>query len=138
MATFAIFDVVGSAMNAQNLRMNTIASNMANAESISSSVDETYRARHPVFAAALDAAKHGQTAIGVNVRGVVESQAPLRMEYSPDHPMSNEDGYIFKPNVNVIEQMADMLSASRSYQMNVEVANTAKQMMMKTLTLGQQ
>ncbi len=138
MATFGILDVVGSGMNAQNLRLNTIASNMANAESVSSSIDQTYRARHPVFAPLLDGMRAERGQVGVQVQGIVESDAPLRMEYAPNHPMANDEGYIFKPNVNIIEEMANMMSASRSYQMNVEMANTAKQMMTRTLTLGQQ
>lgn len=138
MSSFKIFDVAGSALSAQTLRLNTVASNLANAESASSSINQTYRAREPVFAAVLDQeAGASETAVGVAVRGVVESQAPLRQEYNPDHPMADERGYVFLPNVNVVEEMANMISASRSYQTNVEVVNTAKQLMLKTLTLGQ-
>lgn len=131
---FKVFDIAGSALSAQTLRLNTTASNLANADSISSSTEQTYRARQPVFAAALSEA---QEAVGVEVRGIVESQAPLRQEYRPDHPMANEQGYVFLPNVNAVEEMANMISASRAYQSNVEVINTAKQLALKTLSLGQ-
>lgn len=135
---FKVFDIAGSAMGAQSLRLNTIASNLANADSVSSSINQTYRARQPVFAAMLNEA-YGDEAVGVGVqvKGIVESDAPLRQIYDPSHPLANEDGYIFKPNVNVVEEMANMISASRSYQANVEAANTAKQLAMRTLTLGQ-
>ncbi len=138
MSSFKIFDIAGSAMSAQTLRLNLVASNLSNAESVSSSINQTYRSRQPVFAAQLQHAMDKQgAATGVNVLGVVESQTPPRMEYAPDHPLANADGYIFKPNVNTIEEMTNMLSASRSYQDNVEVANTAKQLLQQTLRLGQ-
>ena len=139
MSMFKVFDVAGSALSAQSLRLNVTASNMANANSVSSSIDETYRARQPVFAAMMQEqfGRHQDSSVGVAVRGIVESQAPLQPQYNPSHPMANEDGYIFLPNVNVVEEMANMISASRSYQSNVEVINTAKQLMMRTLSIGQ-
>jgi flagellar basal-body rod protein FlgC len=138
MSSFKIFDIAGSGMNAQNLRLNLVASNISNANSVSSSIDETYKSRQPVFAAQLkDAIDQQNSASGVEILGVVESDAPAVMEYSPNHPMANEDGYIFKPNVNTVEEMANMMSASRSYQNNVEVLNTAKELMMQTLRMGQ-
>ncbi|MDV3241763.1 MAG: flagellar basal body rod protein FlgC [Methylocaldum sp.] len=138
MSSFKIFDIAGSGMTAQSLRLNLVASNLSNADSVSSSVDQTYRSRQPVFAAQLqEAVDKRNTPVGVQVLGVVESQAPLRMEYAPDHPMANDEGYIFKPNVNTIEELTNMMSASRSYRDNVEVANTAKQLMLQTLRLGQ-
>ena len=125
-------------MSAQSMRLNTTASNIANADSVSSSVDETYRARHPVFAAAMQKAAADQgSGVGVQVLGVVESNKPLNVEYSPEHPMADKDGFIYKPNVNVIEEMTNMISASRSYQTNVQLAESAKNMLNKTLTLGQ-
>jgi flagellar basal-body rod protein FlgC len=133
---FKVFDVAGSALSAQSLRLNVTASNLANADSASSSTDQTYRARQPVFATVLQEVGD-QTVAGVEVKAVVESQAPLRQQYAPDHPMADANGYIHLPNVNVVEEMANMISASRSYQSNVEVINTAKQLMLKTLTLGQ-
>lgn len=139
MSMFKVFDVAGSALSAQSLRLNVTASNMANANSVSSSTEETYRARQPIFAAMLknEAAGMGDAqSVGVQVKGIVESQAPLQQQYNPDHPMANEEGYVFLPNVNVVEEMANMISASRSYQSNVEVINTAKQLMSRTLTMG--
>ncbi len=138
MSSFKIFDIAGSAMTAQSLRLNLVASNLSNADSVSSSIEQTYRSRQPVFAAQLqDAIDKRNAPVGVQVLGVVESQAPLHVEYAPDHPMANAEGYIFKPNVNTIEELTNMMSASRSYQDNVEVANTAKQLMLQTLRLGQ-
>jgi flagellar basal-body rod protein FlgC len=121
------------------VRLNTTASNIANADTVSSSVDKTYRARHPVFAAELTkAAKEQQgESVGVTVKAIVESEKPLKVEYSPNHPMADENGYIYKPNVNVMEEMANMISASRTYQTNVQVADAAKQMLTKTLQMGQ-
>jgi flagellar basal-body rod protein FlgC len=138
MTAFKIFDIAGSGMNAQSLRLNLVASNISNANSVSSSVDKTYKSRQPVFAAQLKNILDQQnTASGVNVLGVVESQAPPIMEYAPNHPMADGEGYIYKPNVNTIEEMANMMSASRSYQNNVEVLNTAKELMLQTLRMGQ-
>lgn len=138
MSLFNVLDVSGSAMSAQSVRINTTASNLANANSVSSSAGETYRARAPVFAAELSKAVNNQDhSVGVEVVGVVESDRPLNVEYAPNHPMANEEGYIFKPNVNVVEEMSNMISASRSYQTSVQVADAAKQMLQRTLTLGQ-
>ncbi len=138
-----VFSIAGSAMNAQSVRLNTTASNLANAESISSSTGETYRARKPVFEVrghqdtqAFDAPGL-EAGVGVHVAEVVESDAPLRQEYSPNHPMADENGFIYYPNVNVVEEMADMISASRSFQINADIMNTAKQMLQRTLQLGQ-
>jgi flagellar basal-body rod protein FlgC len=110
---------------------------MANVDSVSSSVEETYRARQPVFQTMLNQFNPDEPAVGVQLQGVIESQAPLRMEYAPDHPLANDEGYIFRPNVNMVEEMANMISASRSYQSNVEVINAAKQLVSATLRLGE-
>jgi len=137
-----IFDIAGSAMNAQSVRLNTTASNLANADAAASSIDETYRGRHPVFTALnndvldIDANNNGAN-VGVQVLGIVESDAPLQPRYEPGNPLANEEGYVFYPNVNPVEEMANMISASRSFQMNVEVMNSAKEMMQRVLTLGQ-
>lgn len=136
MSMFKVFDVAGSALSAESVRLNVTASNLANANSASSSTGETYRARQPVFASMLKA-QADDYSVGVQVKGIVESQEPLQKQYNPDHPQANEEGYIFLPNVNVVEEMANMISASRSYQSNVEVINTAKQLMLRTITLGQ-
>ena len=152
MSFFSMFDTAGSAMTAQRLRMNVTSSNLANADTVSSSTGETYRARQPVFEAvyrqeqaaaggnAGDAgagvAGIGEASTGVRVRDIVESEAPLQQQYNPDHPMANEEGYIFKPNVNPMEEMANLISAQRSYESNLEVFNSAKQMYMRTLQMG--
>jgi flagellar basal-body rod protein FlgC len=137
MSLFNVFDVSGSALQAQSVRLNTTSSNLANANSISSSSGETYRARHPVFAPLMKDFGEQDPDVGVRVLGVVESQKPLRREHNPEHPMADEEGFIFLPNVNVVEEMANMISASRAYQTNVEVMNSAKQMLMRTLAIGQ-
>lgn len=124
-------------MNAQSVRLNTTASNLANADSVTSSVNETYRARKPVFEADMQQAlSNRQESVKVKVAGIVETDKPLLKEYHPDHPMADQDGFIYKPNVNVVEEMTDMLSASRNYQTNVQVADAAKQMLQQTLRLG--
>lgn len=135
MSLYRIFDIAGSGMTAQSVRLNATASNMANAESVSNSVNQTYHARRPVFSAFLD---KETDAVGaeVRVRGIVESPTPIRVEYRPEHPLANAQGYIYLPNVNAAEELADMISASRSYQDNVEVLNTSKQLMSRTLELG--
>jgi len=137
MSLFKILDIAGSGMSAQTLRLNTTASNIANAETVSSSTNATYRARQPVFAATLKELGEENVGVGVEVKGIVESQAPLRKQYQPGHPMADKDGYIYMPNVNMVEEMANMISASRSYQSNAEVAKASKQMLMRTLTLGE-
>ncbi len=145
MSLYNIFDISGTGMSAQSVRLNTTASNIANAQSVSSSVDETYKARHPVFGAMLNDAFNMRSEEGgvfdanggVRVLGIVESDAPYQLRYEPHHPMANEDGYVTYPNVNVIEEMTDMISSSRSFQMNVEVMNTAKTMMQRVMSLGQ-
>lgn len=134
---FKIFDAAASGMSAQSLRLNTVASNMANADTVGSSAEETYRSRQPVFSALLNQFNPDQPAVGVQVKGIVESQAPLVRELAPNHPKADAEGYIFRPNVNVMEEMANMISASRTYQSNVEVVNTAKQLMIATLRLGE-
>ncbi len=137
MSLFNIFDIAGSGMSAQSLRLNTTASNLANVDSVSSSINQTYKARQPVFATVLDDVQEGYKQGAVQVQGIVESQAPVRQEYNPSHPMANEEGYIFHSNVDPITEMANMMSASRSYQNNVEIANTSKQLLLRTLQLGQ-
>ncbi len=146
MSLMNIMDISGSAMSAQTVRLNTTASNMANAETVSSSIDQTYRARHPVFSVwqpqetgipVFDDDVVSQAAAGVQVLGIVESGAPLPLRYEPNHPQANEEGYVAYPNVNVVEEMANMISASRNFQMNVEMMNSAKTMTQRVLTLGQ-
>lgn len=129
-----IFNVAGSAMSAQSQRLNAVASNIANADSATSPKGEPYRAKQVVF----EAVPFGQIeSSGVRVKQVVEDREPPKMMYDPKHPMADENGYVAMPNVNPVEEMVNMLSASRSYQTNVETMNTAKNMLTKTLTIGQ-
>ena len=139
MATlFRVMDIASTGMSAENVRLNTTASNIANANSVSSSYEETYKARHPVFAAELQRANQEQgSGTKVNVLGVVESQKPLQVEYAPGNPLADENGYIYKPNVNVVEEMANMLSASKGYETNVQVADTTKRLFRRVLMIGQ-
>lgn len=149
MSLSSVFNIAGTGMSAQTTRLNTVASNIANAETVSSSIDQTYRARHPVFATVLaDQAggtsgssslfeDQGEAGQGVQVSGIVEDQSNLEPRYEPNNPAANKDGYVYYPNVNVVEEMADMISASRSFQTNADIMNTAKTMMQKVLTLGQ-
>ncbi len=128
----SIFDIAGSAMRAQNLRLNTTASNLANANSVASSAEEAYKARHPVFAAMLD-----QEIGGVKTMGIVESAREPERRYEPGHPLSDEQGYVFSSNVDSVEEMANMMTATRSYQSNVDLLTTVKQLMLQTLKMGQ-
>ena len=135
MGLFANFQISGSAMSAQSLRLNATASNMANAETVVGSEEEAYRARETVFQSMLiDSSRPAER--GVQMLGVVESEAPVRTRYEPNHPLANEQGYIFTSNVDTVEEMVNMLSSSRSYQNNVEVLNTSKELMLRTLSLG--
>ncbi|WP_252273062.1 flagellar basal body rod protein FlgC [Pseudomonas subflava] len=144
-----VFNIAGTGMSAQSTRLNTISSNIANAETVSSSIDQTYRARHPVFATVYQGSLDGtgdrgslfadqdESGVGVQVLGIVEDQSSLTPRYEPNHPAADEKGYVYYPNVNVVEEMADMISASRNFQTNADVMNTAKQMIQRVLTLGQ-
>jgi flagellar basal-body rod protein FlgC len=134
MSMFNIFSVAGSAMNAQSQRLNTVASNLANADSATSSSGEAYKAKQVVFAAT-PVGENGAT--GVNVAAVVEDPTPMKMVYDPKNPLADDKGYVTMPNVNVVEEMVNMISASRSYQSNVEMMNTTKTLLLKTLSLGQ-
>ncbi|MES2018374.1 MAG: flagellar basal body rod protein FlgC [Pseudomonadota bacterium] len=133
MSLFNIFNVSGSAMSAQAQRLNTVASNLANADSTTSASGQAYRAKQVVFEAV--PTEGGGT--GVRVQQVIEDASPLKMVYDPKHPMADDKGYVAMPNVNVVDEMVNMLSASRAYQNNVETMNAAKTLLNKTLTLGQ-
>jgi flagellar basal-body rod protein FlgC len=140
MSSFKVFDIAGSGMAAQSVRLNTVASNLANAESVSGDAKTAYKARHPVFEAVRTQAGASQNGVdpsaAVKVRGIVEDQRAPEMRYQPGNPLANSEGYVFAPNVNVVEEMVDMISASRAYQNNVEVMNTSKELLMATLRLG--
>ena len=135
MSLFNIFNVSGSAMSAQAQRLNTVASNLANADSATSASGEAYRAKQVVFEA--QPAANGGASTGVKVQRVIEDPSPLKQVYDPKHPMADDKGYVSMPNVNVVDEMVNMLSASRSYQTNVETMNAAKSLLLKTLTIGQ-
>jgi len=137
MSLFNVFDIAGSAMSAESVRLNVTSSNLANAQSVGGSETDTYHARHPVFSAVMQSLRADASSVGVRVDGIVESQTPMEKQYQPNHPLANGEGYVFLPNVNIVDEMANMISASRSYQSNVEVLNTSKQMMLATLRMGQ-
>ncbi len=134
MSMFSILEISASALSAQSQRMNVTASNLANSESVAGPDGEAYRAKQVIFE---NAAKNAQSIGGVRVSAVVEDPSPMRLEYRPEHPMANDEGYVEMPNVDPVAEMVNMISASRSYQANVEVMNTSKQILMKTLTLGE-
>ena len=134
MSLFNIFNVAGSAMSAQSQRLNAVASNIANADSATSSTGQPYRAKQVVFSVV---PLSGQESSGVKVQQVIEDASAPKMVYDPKHPLADEKGYVAMPNVNVVEEMVNMLSASRSYQTNVETMNAAKTLLLKTLTIGQ-
>ena len=136
MSSFRIFDIAGSGMSAQSVRLNTVASNLANADSISGDPTQVYRAKHPVFQAVAPTPTDPASA-GVKVLGVTESTADPERRYEPGNPLADAQGYVYAPSVNVVEQMVDMISASRAYQNDVEVMNTARNLMLATLKLGQ-
>ncbi|MEK7258426.1 MAG: flagellar basal body rod protein FlgC [Pseudomonadota bacterium] len=147
MSLMSIFDISGSAMSAQSIRLNATASNMANANS-AGSADAVYKARYPVFSAVQSALAGGgavdpfamqasDSGKGVQVLGMMESEAPLQPRYEPEHPLADADGYVFYPNVNVVEEMTNMISSSRSFQANVDVMSAARTMMQRVLSLGQ-
>jgi flagellar basal-body rod protein FlgC len=139
MSSFKIFDIAGSGMSAQSVRLNTVASNLANADSVSGDPNNVYRAKHPVFQAVLGGAGAGSDAATatVSVSGIAENPAAPSSRYDPGNPLADAQGYVYAPNVNIVEEMTDMISASRSYQNNVEVLNTARDLMLDTLKLGQ-
>jgi flagellar basal-body rod protein FlgC len=146
MSSFKAFDIAGSGMSAQSVRLNTTASKLANAESVSGDPNRVYKARHPIFEAVRAQLQAGAALQGVNgdngnaavrVTGIYESQAPATARYEPGNPLANAEGYVYAPAVNVVEEMVNMISASRSYQNNVEVMNTSKDLLLATLRLGQ-
>lgn len=137
MSLFSVFDIAGGAMTAQSKRLNVVASNLANADSASSSTGKPYHARQVIFEAKPLPGNMDKTATSVQVAKIIDDPSPMRQMYDPKHPSANEQGYVTMPNVDVVEEMVNMISASRSYQSNVDMINTAKSMLLKTLTLGQ-
>lgn len=134
MSLFDVFSVAGSAMSAQSQRLNVVASNLANADSVTSSDGQPYKAKQVVFSAV---PVGNENATGVQVKQVVDDPGPPQMVYKPQHPLADANGYVAMPNVNVVDEMVNMISASRSYQTNVDTMNAAKTMLIKALTIGQ-
>ncbi len=134
MSLFNVFNISGSAMSAQSQRLNTVASNLANADSVTSSNGTPYKAKQVVFNSV---PTKSADASGVKVQKIVEDKSPPKIVYDPKSPMADSKGYVAMPNVNVTEEMVNMISASRAYQNNVETMNTAKTLLLKTLTIGQ-
>jgi flagellar basal-body rod protein FlgC len=136
MSLFQVFNIAGSALTAQSQRLNVVASNLANADSATSATGEPYRAKQVVFSA-MPVEKGAPGAVGVRVTSIIEDPSPPKQVYDPRHPMADSKGYVTMPNVNAVEEMVNMLSASRAYQTNVDMMNTAKTLLLKTLSLGQ-
>jgi len=134
MSLFNVFNIASSSMAAQSQRLNVVASNLANADSVTSSTGEPYRARQVVFSTIQTG---GKEAGGVKVAGIVHDASPMKQAYEPNHPMANAEGYVTMPNVNVVDEMVNMMSASRSYQNSVDMMNTTKTLLQKALTIGQ-
>jgi flagellar basal-body rod protein FlgC len=144
MSLLNIFDVAGSGLAAQSMRLNTTASNLANADSVASDPAQAYRAREPVFAAVMRQSGMDMMAgvgdqgesVGVQVLGIVESQAPIARRYEPGNPLADGEGYVYTSNVNTIEALTNMISASRTFQSNIEVINTSRDLVLKTISMG--
>ena len=137
MGLFNVFDIAGSSMSAQSLRLNTTASNLANASSAAGSAEEAYRSKQPIFQTVLDEMSLDGASTGVRVQSVVESNAPPAKVHQPGHPKADKDGFVWMSNVNPVDEMVNMISASRSYQNSVEVLNTSKDLLLRTLSIGQ-
>ncbi|VAW63975.1 Flagellar basal-body rod protein FlgC [hydrothermal vent metagenome] len=140
MSVFKVFDIAGSGMSAQMLRLNTVASNLANADTVVGNENDVYQARHPVFESVMQDVGRFQNANDVamvKVREIAFEDAAAIPQYRPNHPLANDEGFVFSPKIDGIAEMADMISASRSYQNNIEVLSTVKEMMLRTLQMGQ-
>jgi flagellar basal-body rod protein FlgC len=154
MSMMKVFEIAGSGLVAQSQRLNVVASNLANAESVAGPDGKPYRARHVMFQAAPQAQlstrsgsapgtppqgaliQQSDQALGVRVSSIIEDETPGKKVFDPKHPLADGEGFVSMPNVNVVDEMVNMISASRSYQTNAEVMNTAKNLMLKTLSLG--
>jgi flagellar basal-body rod protein FlgC len=137
MASLKIFDIAGSGMAAESVRLNTVASNIANANSVASSADKVYKPRQVVFEEVRRQTREVEAASAVRVKDVVEADVEALMRYEPGNPMADANGYVCAPNISAVDQMVDMIAASRSYQNNIEVMNTSRELMLATLRLGQ-
>ena len=137
MASLKIFDIAGSGMAAESVRLNTVASNIANANSVASSADKVYKPRKVVFEEVRRQTREVEAASAVRVKDVVEADVEALMRYEPGNPVADTNGYVYAPNISAVDQMVDMIAASRSYQNNIEVMNTSRELMLATLRLGQ-
>ena len=135
MSIFSVFDIASSAITAQSQRLNVVASNLANADSAVSADGTPYKAKQVVFTATQ--LSKGAEGMGVRVTSVIDDPSPARLVYDPKHPLADANGYVTRPNVNVVEEMTNMISASHAYQTNLDMMNTAKNLLIKTLALGQ-
>lgn len=136
MGLLDVFSLAGSALTAQNVQLSTIANNLVNADSISGTPEGAYKAQTPIFKAVYDEQSNGNSA-SVKVVGIAEDTSPPMRRYDPGNPIADENGFIYISNVNAIEQMANMMAASRSFQMNIELMNNSKELLLRTLTIGQ-
>lgn len=138
MSSFKIFDIAGSALSAQSVRLNTVASNLANANTVSGDKESVYKARYPVFETVIaGVGRDAGASASVRVTEVIESEKVPLARYEPGNPVADADGFVYAPDINPVEQMVDMISASRSYQNSIEVMNSSKEMLLATLRLGQ-
>lgn len=137
MSILNVFSIAGSALNAQSQRLNVVASNLANADSTTSSTGQPYRARQVVFQAIPMGGNQVKFGAGVKVSQIIEDPSPMKKVFDPKHPAAAADGYVSYPNVNPVEEMVNMISASRAYQNSVDVMSTSKAMLQKLLALGQ-
>ena len=136
MSMFRIFDIAGSGMAAQSVRLNVTASNLANADMVSASPESVYRTRQPEFATWMDPLRPDPASSGVRVTRIATSDVPPQKYYEPGHPSADSDGYIYRANVDSVEEMVNMMSAARSYQNNIEILNTTKELLLRTLNIG--
>jgi flagellar basal-body rod protein FlgC len=137
MALFNVFDIAGSSMSAQSVRLNTTASNLANATNVAGDAESAYKGRHALFETIMTGLNGETAGGGVAVRQILESQAPPQRVHQPGHPLADAEGFVYLSNVNVMDEMVDMIAASRAYQNSVEVLNTSKQLMLRTIAVGQ-
>ncbi|MDH3645483.1 MAG: flagellar basal body rod protein FlgC [Gammaproteobacteria bacterium] len=136
MSMFKIFDIAGSGMAAQTVRLNVTASNLANADMVSGSPETVYRPRQPVFETWMDTMQSDPAVAGVRVSGIAASHVEAQKHYEPGNPSADADGYVYRANVDSVQEMVNMMSAARSYQNNIEILNTTKELLLRTLNVG--
>ena len=134
MSNLPIFDIAGSALQAQSVRMSTIASNLSNADSVAGSAQAAYKPLEPIFQAVTS--RQDPRLTGVQVKEITQSEAPPLQRYEPDHPLADAQGYVYSPNIDPVAQMVNLISTSRNYQAGVEMLTTAKDLTLATLSMG--